>query len=69
VRQTRTLRYGDQMKRPARKLTIHSETVRMLRTLDQRDLASALGGDEAAALGGTSGRECPVAAAVVATAG
>lgn len=47
------------MKKSARKLTIHAEAVRLLRTLRPQDLAQALGGDAGSTLGGMTGRDCP----------
>jgi hypothetical protein len=55
------------VKKTIRKLMVRSETIRALRALDNRDLARAIGGDEAVAY--ESGKvNCPAPAVVVATA-
>lgn len=55
------------MKKTTRKLLVRSETLRVLRALDNVDLARAQGGGDALAAESTntqSGINCPVQAAV-----
>jgi hypothetical protein len=52
------------MKKATRKLVVRSETLRMLRELDNRDLTGAVGGSEAQLR--ESGRlQCPASAIVI----
>ena len=58
------------MKKITRKLQVRGETIRVLRALDNLDLARAMGGTDSAVIDSTvtqSGFNCPAARAAVVT--
>lgn len=61
MQRRRSLRYRAQMKKTLRKLVVRGETIRVLRTLDLRNIAGADGG---AARPFESTGTCPIQAVV-----